>query len=67
VAESLFCVYFVNCTILQLPNARMLNFVDGNIRQSKIRYKIESVRRILLFAIKLFKLCDCDFLLFDIL
>jgi len=32
-----------------------------------MRYKIESVRRILLFAIKLFKLCDCDFLVFDIL
>ena len=32
-----------------------------------MRYEIESVRRILLFAVKLFKLCDCDFLTFDIL
>ena len=34
-AESLLCVYFVNCTILQLPSASVLNFVGGNIRQSK--------------------------------
>jgi hypothetical protein len=67
VAESLLCVYFVNCTILQLPNASMLNFLGGNIRQSKMRHKIESVRRIHLFGIKLFKLRDCDFLIFYIL
>jgi hypothetical protein len=35
-AESLLCVYFVNCTMLQLPNASVLNFVlCSNIKQSK--------------------------------
>jgi len=32
-----------------------------------MRHEIESVGRILLFAVKLFKLCDCDFLTSDIL
>jgi hypothetical protein len=36
VAKSLLCVYFVNCTMLQLSKASVLNFVLGsNIRQSK--------------------------------
>ena len=35
-AESLLCVYFVNCTMLHLFKASVLNFVlGGNISKSK--------------------------------